>query len=280
MGVPDTNNVGLSCLLKGRFPGHSLPCGSIATATSFMMHLQLSRAGPSDFDQIVLIAFEAFDGDPLTPPYFGPLDARGRYYAKKGFINEMGEDAASTWIKVEDVDCDIDVDIISEKGESGGKKTEKRIVGAAQWKVFPNYVPSKDDGEEKIPLSEFEYQPTEQSKLDAQTVLSSYFGSRAKEIQEPHVLCALVFVDPVFQGKRVGSMMMSWGHAIADALMLPCWLESSVKGLTYHPKLGYELTSRMKWETESWGTVVSCRMRKAYRGEEKAGVSIGVTEVV
>jgi GNAT superfamily N-acetyltransferase len=233
------------------------------------MKLHLSRASAEDFDQLVPLAFRAFKGDALTPAYFGPLEPLQAWYAKKTFLAELGEDSAAIWVKVEDWDAgDIDVDVIGKGGAATGKKREKRIVAAANWRIVPTYVPPKEESDEAIPLSEFEYQPTQQEQVDAQTCISGYINSRAKDVREPHVLCNLIFIDPEYQGKKIGSMMMNWGHGIADKLMIPTWLESSIAGKKFYPKFGYVLTKEMSWETKSWGTVVSCRMRRGFRGGE------------
>jgi GNAT superfamily N-acetyltransferase len=240
------------------------------------MKLHLSRAGAEDFDQLVPLAFKALGDDPLAPAYFGPLQPLQAWYAKRTFLTELEEDSSAIWIKIEDWDAgDVEVDIIGQGGAVAGKKRGKQIIAAANWRIVPTYIPPKEESDEPIPLSEFEYQPTYQEQLDAQICISGYLNSRAQDVREPHVLCNLIFIDPEYQGKKIGSMMMAWGHKIADSLMVPTWLESSLAGKKFYPKLGYVLTKELSWETKSWGTVVSCRMRRGHRGGENGFVVEG-----
>ena len=60
----------------------------------------------------------------------------------------------------------------------------------------------------------------------------------------------------------VGTMFMQWGNDVADTMMLPCWLESSAKGLRLYQKMGYQDFSRKPWNTESFGKCTCIRMRR------------------
>ena len=73
----------------------------------------------------------------------------------------------------------------------------------------------------------------------------------------------MLFVDPEYQGMGVGSMFMKWGNDIADTMMLPCWLESSAKGIRLYQKMGYREFSRKPWVTESFEKCTCIRMRRS-----------------
>lgn len=46
-------------------------------------------------------------------------------------------------------------------------------------------------------------------------------------------------------------MMMQWGNDLADAIMLPCWIEASRIGEPLYRKMGYQDVVRRSWQTQT-----------------------------
>ena len=244
------------------------------------MRLVLSRSGAEDFDQLIPLAYRSFDGDPMLPVFFGPDTPENQANLKKQWTKGTKE-ISDFWLKVVDEDAEeIDVEVIDAgddatgiaKGDAKnfGKRKQKKIVGAGDWRVYPTHVWKEDD--EKKPLEEeYCHLETHQQRVDADKIITEYMTGRKTETAEAHVFCYMLFVEPDYQGKGVGTMLMQWGHDVADAMMLPCWLESSAKGLKLYQKIGYKETSRKPWETESFGKCECIRMRRPEQATRMEG---------
>ncbi|EXJ85305.1 hypothetical protein A1O3_05980 [Capronia epimyces CBS 606.96] len=98
----------------------------------------------------------------------------------------------------------------------------------------------------------FSYLETEQERSDAATLMEDFLSRRRRECREAHVLCFLLFTDPDYQGKGCGRMMMQWGNDVADALMLPCWIEASPEGELLYLQMGYLGRERVRIQTKSF----------------------------
>ena len=224
------------------------------------MRLIQCRAETSDFEEMAPLAFRAFKGDPMTPVFFGPECPENLVHLQKGWVKGTKE-SSDIWMKVIDLDGEGFDSERTNCAKEVATVRRKRIVGACNWRIYPTFIPPKE--EEKKPIDEeYAYLPTHQQRLDASHMLTDYFGFRQTEIAEPHVLCSLLFVDPEYHRKGIGKMLMQFGHEVADSLMLPVWLEASVKGEGLYRALGFEETSRKEWETESFGRCSCLRMRR------------------
>ena len=52
-------------------------------------------------------------------------------------------------------------------------------------------------------------------------------------------MLALLCVDPKYQRKGAGTLLVQWGLHKAESLGLPAYLEASPAGLNLYPKLGF-----------------------------------------
>jgi hypothetical protein len=61
----------------------------------------------------------------------------------------------------------------------------------------------------------------------------------------------ILYTDPAYHRKGAGRMMVQWGNALADQLMLPCWVEASLQGYHLYSSCGYEDVEKEYRQTES-----------------------------
>ena len=61
----------------------------------------------------------------------------------------------------------------------------------------------------------------------------------------------ILYTDPQYHGKGAGKMMVEWGNALANQLMLPCWVEASPAGHRLYSSCGYEDVEQAYRQTES-----------------------------
>lgn len=199
--------------------------------------------------------------------FFGHETPQNYARLKQQWIKDTNK-TTDLWLKIEDLDADeVDVDVMGKDGPTGEKRKETKIVAGANWQVYASWVPPEKelDGNGQLPIKEFDHLPIEQEAKDSQTIVSEYMALRHKETAEPHLLLYMLFVDPEYQGKGLGTMVTQWGNDVADAMMLPCWLESSPRGKRLYEKMGYEHTSTKAWETKSFGRCECVRMRRKVR---------------
>ncbi|KIW31870.1 uncharacterized protein PV07_03459 [Cladophialophora immunda] len=225
------------------------------------MHLVLSRLEPRDLDAIVPIMFEAFRNVDLCNVFFGRKSPASYAYSKRTLLNGLQNDPADVFLKIEDLDEEVDVNVLDDQGNAIATERRKRIVCTSNWKIFPTYVTPKE--QQEAPENNesqtngktepaFSYLETEQEKADAAFLLEDFLTRRRRECTEGHVLCFILFTDPDYQGKGCGRMMMQWGNDVADALMLPCWIEASPEGEPLYKQMGYEGKERVRIQTESF----------------------------
>jgi GNAT superfamily N-acetyltransferase len=239
--------------------------------TIYKMRLVLSRAKPSDFDAIISVCFNVFGSVGITRAFYGYKIPESFAALKKMFSHGADNDVSDVWLKIEDLDEEMEYDIFDENGNSTGKEKRKRVVCASNWRIYPNYVKSymtKDlpapigTTEEHIRIlnEKFFYLDTEEERRDAAFIVYDLLERRCRAGSEPHVLCAFLFTDKEYHGKGAGRMMMQWGNNLADNLMLPCWIESSVAGEPLYAKMGYEQTDRVFYDKVIKATF--CHMRR------------------
>ncbi|KIW67091.1 hypothetical protein PV04_06364 [Phialophora macrospora] len=235
------------------------------------MRLVLSRLEARDLDAIVPMMFESFSKIELANVFFGRRSPSSYAYAKKTLLNGLLNDPADVFLKIEDLDAEADVNVLDEKGNTIATEKRTRIVCASNWKIFPTYVTPKEqqqeaaEGESRNPNSAtaqlkeeaknesaLTYLDTEQERADAAVLLEDFLTRRRRECKEGHVLCFLLFTDPEYQGKGCGRMMMQWGNDVADALMLPCWIEASPEGELLYKQMGYVGRERVRIQTKSF----------------------------
>ncbi|KIX94464.1 uncharacterized protein Z520_09850 [Fonsecaea multimorphosa CBS 102226] len=224
------------------------------------MHLVLSRLEPRDLDAIVPMMFESFRKIELANVFFGRKSPASYAYSKRTLLNGLQNDPADVFLKIEDLDAEVDVNVLDEQGNAIATERRKRIVCASNWKIFPTYVTPKEQQESTKNESQtngakepaFSYLETEQEQADAAFLMEDFLTRRRRECTEGHVLCFLLFTDPDYQGKGCGRMMMQWGNDVADTLMLPCWIEASPEGELLYKQMGYEGRERVRIQTKSF----------------------------
>jgi GNAT superfamily N-acetyltransferase len=254
-----------------------------ASFVHLQMHLTLSRVEPSDFDAILPVLFEAFGHVELSTVFFGKSSPKNLAIRKKKILDTLRKDPADVWLKTTDEDEEVDVDIINEdyveqQGNDDrystsvkGRKRVKRIVGAGNWKVYPTFVEPKEVEEaaeaqgaaakgefngttegKKANGSDLIWLSTPAEKADAHIILEDFLNRRRRACREGHILLYILFVDPAYQRKGAGAMMVEWGCELADQMMLPAWVEASPYGHGLYAKYGYEDVEEVRIATKSF----------------------------
>jgi hypothetical protein len=71
-------------------------------------------------------------------------------------------------------------------------------------------------------------------------------------------------------------MMVQWGNALADQLMLPCWVEASQEGYRLYSSCGYEDVEKEYRQTESLALPMDIMvMKRPLKVDKMAGKPLG-----
>ncbi|EON68626.1 hypothetical protein W97_07884 [Coniosporium apollinis CBS 100218] len=231
-------------------------------------HLHLSRASPSDLDEIITAQYTSFAGLDAHDALFGPDTPSARAIARKKFLKDMRHDAADVWMKIVD-------------------KRTGRIVSAANWKVYPNWGGSgvkDEDGVGKgggkdpaqitngdsalvvaapAPAMEM-YEVGSVEREAAEDAMRDFVERRKRYMDgEGHVLLNILFTVPAYQRHGCGAMMVKWGTELADQLSVPAWVEGSPAGWRLYDTHGFEELEKIAKKTKKWTVVYYMMRRKA-----------------
>jgi GNAT superfamily N-acetyltransferase len=97
---------------------------------------------------------------------------------------------------------------------------------------------------ERLAAAGFDDLPAEMplERLDA--FFAAIAPARERAAPEPHWYLRLLGVDPMHQGRGLGSRILMHGLSRADASRQPCYLETfSVRNVAFYPRHGFRLVS-------------------------------------
>ncbi|KAJ9640330.1 hypothetical protein H2199_005869 [Coniosporium tulheliwenetii] len=229
------------------------------------MHLHLSRASPSDLDEIIAAQYTSFAGLDAHDALFGPNTPTGRAVARKKFLKDMRHDPADCWMKIVD-------------------QRTGRIVSAANWKIYPNWGGGEDEDEEgregkgaaritngdsalvvaaPAPAMEM-YEEGSVEREAAEDAMADFVERRKRYMDgEGHVLLNILFTLPTYQRHGCGTMMVKWGTDLADRLSVLAWVEGSPAGWRLYNTHGFEELEKITKKTRKWTVVYYMMRRKA-----------------
>ncbi|KAI6800080.1 hypothetical protein KC332_g4448 [Hortaea werneckii] len=173
----------------------------------------LSRLDPhEDMLELVQVAYGCFPPI-LCGIFMGCKSEADLPRLAEHYLKELREDPFTIWLKVVD-------------------KASGRIVAGSQWKVFPSFSPAFTDDK---PPEWLEGEDLAKSTR----VLEKMNAARRAANPKGYVHLHICFTDPNYRRKGAGGMMMNWGCNVADALLLPSWIEASPEGNFLYKRFGF-----------------------------------------
>ncbi|KAI4834455.1 acyl-CoA N-acyltransferase [Aureobasidium sp. EXF-8845] len=121
-----------------------------------------------------------------------------------------------------------------------GKKEEKKVVGIAIWILQPIARTQEQIDKEAAEKGPSNYAPSANGALldamDAAMTVSKkkYIGG------QPYLYLRILAIDPAYQRRGVGSLLLDEGVAIADRCGIQTYLEATKVGRPLYAKYGYE----------------------------------------
>ena len=237
---------------------------------------------PSDVDQLTHITHSAIVA--LSPPdrlmhcFYGHTSTSlGRFSTRKIYLTYF-TDPQGMFFKLIDLDSppNYPVELIDPAtGDlTGTTIQQQRILGLSAWRIWPRFIPEKpiygvpladDPNPQPILPQHMTHLANEKERDEAAYVLNEYRDRRRRDQLEPHVHLTLMVVDPEFQRRGLGKMLMNWGDNVADAMGVACWVEASIWGRGLYEKHGYAHTADMPWKGETMNGIQYAMRRPAKR---------------
>ncbi|PGH35393.1 hypothetical protein GX50_01731 [[Emmonsia] crescens] len=172
-----------------------------------MAHLIITKIEPSDWDEIIASHFRAFIHEPYQQLIHGKDTSRNRQIFKEQSLNKYTTLGNSIWLKAVDTN------------------NNSKIVGVVNYTLNPTYVPLKRvelNSDDMIWLEDPE------DKRILGTMSKDIVDRKLRLVKEGHIQLDTLFVLPEYRGQGIASRLINWGRNLANYLMVPIWLESSM----------------------------------------------------
>jgi GNAT superfamily N-acetyltransferase len=182
-------------------------------------------ANESDIPRLMEIQFSAFALEPADRAINGQNTPLSRQRAGERLLDQMCTEFALHTIK-----C-VTADPVT---------GNERIIGFCEWYIYEN---EREEAEwtKDHPLLDCKWIEDAAEREKARGYMLPVFEARRRILGgSPSALLMYMCVDPDWQRRGVGGMLVKWGTSKADKLHIPCFLESSPFGYGLYRKLGFE----------------------------------------
>ncbi|EPE28362.1 Acyl-CoA N-acyltransferases (Nat) [Glarea lozoyensis ATCC 20868] len=191
------------------------------------MAFKVELCAEADMARAFEIISEAFGHDlPYIDATFPshPTTA-GRAIGTSRLIDMMKNDPCTTFVKVVDTETGL-------------------MIAQAKWNIYKDTIPEEKD-------LDGDFWVNEDEKRYAQLLYRQWLIPRRKAIRESGgnlFSLDLLTVDPKYQRRGAGRLLVKWGTSQADKLGLKCVVESTDPGFGLYKSEGFEHCG--VWETE------------------------------
>ncbi|KAF2673190.1 hypothetical protein BT63DRAFT_410226 [Microthyrium microscopicum] len=126
-----------------------------------------------------------------------------------------------------------------------------KIVAASVWKRYPEGRSNEEFLAELDSTSNF----APEQNVEAWKAVSAHLLQLRMNIigARPHLFLSGLIVDPEYQGKGIGKLLMQWGVEEADRYGLFGYIESSEAGKPLYAKYGFKDLCAVDFDITRWG---------------------------
>jgi GNAT superfamily N-acetyltransferase len=215
------------------------------------MAFRAMEAGEPDIPRLMEIQFQAFAQEPADRLFNGTDAPENRVKAGERLLNQMRVDPSLHTIKVVYTDA--------------ATQTET-VVGFCMWHIYAQ-PRTKEEWMKEHEMMTCNWLPDDGQREKVRIVVLPLFAGRRRMEGNPYALLMYMCVDPAWQRKGAGTMLMRWGMERCDELGIPGYLEASPFGYPLYRSCGFEdyepLTMKIDGRDVTYPTMLRWPKRKA-----------------
>ncbi|EGE85944.1 hypothetical protein BDDG_08889 [Blastomyces dermatitidis ATCC 18188] len=183
-----------------------------------MVHLVITKIEASDWEEIIEGHFQAFQHEPFQLLIHGENTPRNRQILMERSLNQFATQSNSIWLKAIDTN------------------NSNKIAAVVNYKLNPVYVPLKRP---ELSMDDMIWLEDPEDKSILDTMFKAIVDRKLRLLKEGHIQLDTLFVLPEYRGQGFASRLINWGRDLANHLMVPIWLESSMMAHPVYLKHGF-----------------------------------------
>jgi GNAT superfamily N-acetyltransferase len=199
------------------------------------MAFRVLTATESDIPRLMEIQFLAFAQEPADQLFNGPDTAPSRQKAGARLQNQMRIDPSLHTIKV----VHTETEASPAAPTTTGPEATTTTVGFCMWHIYAHPRPEVEWMKEHEMMT-CNWLPSASERDRVRASILPLFAGRRRMQGRPYALLMYMCVDPAWQRRGVGRMLMRWGTDRCDELGILAYLEASPFGCPLYRTCGFE----------------------------------------
>ena len=192
------------------------------------------EATERDVPRLMEIQFAAFAQEPADQIFNGTDTPENQGKAGARLLNQMRIDPSLHTVKA------VLLATSDPTTTMNFKETEETTVGFCMWHIYDKPRP-RDEWMAEHPMLTCAWLTPAAVRDKARTsFVAPLTAGRRRMEGQPHALLMYMCVDPAWQRRGAGRMLMQWGTHRCDELGIPAYLEASPFGYPLYRGCGFE----------------------------------------
>ncbi|KLJ08107.1 hypothetical protein EMPG_16450 [Blastomyces silverae] len=196
-----------------------------------MVHLIITQIEASDWDEIIEGHFRAFQHEPFQQLIHGENTPRNRQIVIERSLTQFTTQSNSIWLKAIDT------------------SSSNKIAGVVNYKLNPVSVPLKRP---ELSMDDMIWLEDPEDKRILDTLFKAIVDRKFRLLNEGHIQLNTLFVLPEYRAQGIASRLIDWGRGLANHLMVPIRLESTMIAHPVYLKHGFVDIEHARYVMGKW----------------------------